>query len=61
MFYEQDKDIEIDAKNNQVQIKGILHRTSRGLEVKPQPKAYLIQFAYTKGMMWPQSIAEVHE
>lgn len=59
VFYEKD-DMEIDISNSTVKVKGTLNRTSRGLEVKPQRKEYLVQFAYKQGMMWPQAIQEIH-
>lgn len=59
VFYE--KDIEIDSGENQAKVKGTLNRTSHGLEVKPQQKIYLVQFAYKQGLMWPKSIQEIHE
>ncbi len=59
MFYE--KDIEIDESTLQAKVKGILNRTSHGLEVKPQSKVYLVQFAHLNGMMWPKAIKEVHQ
>lgn len=59
VFYEDG--IEIDLSNVQAKVKGTLNRTSHGLEVKPQHKEYLVQFAYLQGMMWPKSIQEVHQ
>lgn len=56
VFYE--KDMEIDSTNIQAKVYGTLNRTSRGLEVKPQRKVYLVQWAYKQGMMWPMSIQE---
>jgi len=57
VFY--DSSIDIDPSKGQATVKGMLHRISHGLEVKPQRKEYVIQFAYKQGMMWPKSIQEV--
>ncbi len=59
VFYEEA--IEIDVANLQAKVKGVLNRTSHGLQVKPQLKVYLVTFAYQKGLMWPKSIKEVEQ
>lgn len=59
VFYEEA--IEIDVNTLQAKVKGILNRTSHGLEVKPQIKMYLVEFAHKKGLMWPKAIKEIEQ
>ncbi len=59
VFYE--KNIHIDESTLQAKVDGTLNRTSHGLEVKPQKKVYLVQFAHSNGMMWPKAIKEIRQ
>lgn len=54
--------VAVDVNHHQGQIEGELYRTSHGLEVKPQHKAYLLQFAFKQGVLSLKSVKEVsHE
>ena len=54
--------VAVDVNHHQGQIEGELYRTSHGLEVNPQHKAYLLQFAFKQGVLSLKSVKEVsHE
>lgn len=59
VFYEES--IAIDNRLHIARVKGYLQRTRAGLQIKPQYKGYQIQFAFKNGLLWPQSIQEMHD
>lgn len=59
VFYEEV--IAVDSKLHTAKVKGYLHRTRAGLQIKPQYKLYQIQFAFKDGMLWPRSIQEIQD
>lgn len=58
VFYGEN--ISVDVDKHQGEIEGVLHRTSHGLQLKPQRKIYRFQFSYTNGLLNLTSIQERH-
>ncbi|CZL46416.1 TPA: TraE/TraK family type IV conjugative transfer system protein [Legionella pneumophila] len=52
--------VSVDVTKNQGQIEGQLHRTSHGLQLKPQHKMYRVQFSHQSGLLNLVSIQEIH-
>jgi len=60
VFYPES--IAVDTAHNSAKLKGLLHRSSHGLQLSPVPKIYLIKFVFQSGVLSPVSIEEVsHE
>lgn len=59
VFYEDE--IAVDLNKGQVKVKGYLNRTSHGLQIKPKYKQYRLQFSFSNGVMWPESVKEIND
>lgn len=57
VFYAQK--VDVDMTNHKGQIEGLLHRTSHGLQLKPEKKAYQLEFSFTQGLLNLVSMQEV--
>jgi len=51
----------VDSKHHKARVSGFLHRSSRGLVIKPEYKSYDIQFSFKHGELSPVSILEVQK
>jgi conjugal transfer pilus assembly protein TraE len=53
--------VEVDVAKHAARIEGLLYRTSHHLQLNPERKIFVLQFSFSNGLLWPQSIKEISE